>query len=47
VRQLTSHPGIESGPSFSPDGRWIAFTGRYDGNTDVFVVPAEAARRDA
>ena len=41
VRQLTSHPGIESGPSFSPDGRWIAFTGRYDGNTDVFVVPAE------
>src|SRR5262245_25075727 len=41
VRQLTSHPGIESGPSYSPDGRWIAFTGRYDGNTDVFVVSSE------
>jgi tricorn protease len=27
-------------PIFSPDGRYIAFTGRYDGNTDVFVVPA-------
>jgi tricorn protease len=41
VRRLTAHPGIESGPRFSPDGTWIAFTGRYDGNTDVFVVPAE------
>jgi tricorn protease len=41
ARRLTSHAGVESGPSFSPDGRWIAFTGRYDGNTDVFVVPAE------
>jgi tricorn protease len=39
VRRLTSHPGIESGPRFSPDGSMIAFTGRYDGNTDVFVVP--------
>ncbi len=41
VRQLTSHPGIESGPRFSPDGRLIAFTGRYEGNTDVYVVPSE------
>ncbi|HEX9501920.1 MAG TPA: peptidase S41, partial [Thermoanaerobaculia bacterium] len=39
VRRLTSHPGIESGPRFSPDGSMIAFTGRYDGNTDVYVVP--------
>src|SRR5260370_23890472 len=39
VRRLTSHPGIESGPRFSPDGSMIAFTGRYDGNTDAFVVP--------
>jgi tricorn protease len=41
VRRLTSHPGIESGPRFSPDGKWIAFTGRYEGNTDVYVVPSE------
>jgi tricorn protease len=41
VERLTSHPGIESGPRFSPDGRLVAFTGRYDGNTDVYVVSAD------
>ena len=40
VRRLTSHPGVESGPRFSPDGAWVAFTGRYEGNTDVYVVPS-------
>ena len=28
-------------PHFSPDGKWIAFTGQYDGNTEVYVIPAE------
>ena len=41
VKRLTSHPGVESNPYFSPDGKTIAFTGQYDGNTDVFVVPTE------
>ena len=45
VRRLTSHPGVESGPRFSPDGRLVAFTGRYEGNTDVYVVPRRAACR--
>lgn len=39
--RLTTHPGLESYPVFSPDGKYIAFTGQYDGNTDVFVIPAE------
>ena len=38
--RLTTGVGVESSPSFSPDGRWIAFTGQYDGNTDVFVMPS-------
>ncbi len=41
VRRLTTHPGEESRPRFSPDGRWIAFTGQYDGNPDVYLVPVE------
>jgi tricorn protease len=38
--RLTTGTGIETDPVFSPDGAMIAFTGEYDGNTDVFVVPA-------
>jgi len=41
ARRLTAHPGDELFPKFSPDGKWIAFTGEYDGNSDVFVMPAE------
>jgi tricorn protease len=38
--RLTSGPGYESTPVFSPDGSLLAFTGEYDGNVDVFVMPA-------
>ena len=38
--RLTTGPGTETDPVFSPDGTRIAFTGEYDGNVDVFVVPA-------
>jgi tricorn protease len=38
--RLTTGTGIETDPVFSPDGSMIAFTGEYDGNTDVFVVPS-------
>lgn len=39
-RRITVSEGTESNPVFSPDGSMIAFTGQYDGNTDVFVVPS-------
>src|ERR1700676_627386 len=38
--RLTAGPGIETNPIFSPDGTQIAFQGEYDGNVDVFVIPA-------
>ncbi|MBK6722039.1 MAG: PD40 domain-containing protein [Acidobacteria bacterium] len=39
ARRLTTGIGVETDPYFSPDGSWIAFTGEYDGNTDVFIMP--------
>lgn len=41
ARRLTSHEGYELGARFSPDGQWIAFTAQYDGNTEVYLMPAE------
>ncbi len=41
ARRLTSHDGFEMFARFSPDGKQIAFTGQYDGNTEVYVMPAE------
>src|SRR5262249_37477805 len=41
ARRLTNHEGFEMFPRFSPDGKWIAFTGQYDGNTEVYLIPAE------
>ncbi len=38
--RLTNGVGNETNPVFSPDGALVAFTGEYDGNVDVYVVPA-------
>jgi tricorn protease len=37
--KLSSPPGVEIYPKFSPDGKSIAFTGNYDGNRDVYTMP--------
>lgn len=39
--KLTSHIGYETFSRFSPDGKTIAFTGQYDGNTEVYLIPSE------
>ncbi|MFC6996939.1 S41 family peptidase [Rufibacter roseus] len=44
ARRLTSNEGAETSPHFSPDGKWLAFTGQYDGNTDVYVIPVEGGQ---
>ena len=44
ARRLTTGMGAETSPRFSPDGRLIAFTAQYGGNTDVYVVPAEGGQ---
>lgn len=41
ARRLTVNPGVEQNPIFSPDGSQIAFTGNYDGNTDVYVISTQ------
>src|SRR5512136_1278952 len=40
AKRLTNGVGTESNPLFSPDGTQIAFTGEYDGNEDVYVMPS-------
>jgi tricorn protease len=41
ARRLTSGPGYTSFARFSPDGKQIAFTSHYDGNTEIYVMPTE------
>jgi tricorn protease len=41
ARLLTSGNGTKNDPVFSPDGSMIAFSGDYDGNVDVYVMPSD------
>jgi tricorn protease len=40
AHRLTANLGLTSTPAFSPDGQWLAFTGREDGEAEVYVMPA-------
>jgi tricorn protease len=44
ARRITSDPGLELFPKFSPDGQRIAFTGQYDGNFNVYVMSSEGGQ---
>lgn len=39
--RLTSYPGVESHAKISPDGKWIAFNGSYDGVNAVYIIPID------
>ena len=41
AERLTSGIGEVNDPAFSPDGKWIAFTGTYEGHTEAYVIPAD------
>jgi len=41
ARKLTSDPGYEMFSHFSPDGKTIAFTAQYDGNTEIYTIPSQ------
>lgn len=44
ARRLTTHPGYEMFSRFSPDGKQIAFTAQYDGNTEIYVMPSTGGK---
>lgn len=41
---LTSHIETDAYPLFSPDGRWIAFASKRNGNWDIFAVPSDGGK---
>ena len=43
ARRLTSFQGETQNPKFSPDGKWVAFSAEYGGNTDVYITPTDPA----
>ncbi len=44
ARRLTAHPGLELFPKISPDGTQVAFTGQYEGDEQVYVIPLAGGR---
>jgi Tol biopolymer transport system component len=45
-KRLTSHPGYDDGPDYSPDGKWIYFNSDRSGSWDVWRIPADGAGPD-
>jgi tricorn protease len=39
AQRLTTHPAEEATPAISPDGKWLAFSARYEGPVEVYVMP--------
>ncbi len=43
-QRLTTHHGMETQASFSPDGNYIAFTGEYEGPSEIYIIPASGGK---
>lgn len=39
--RITAMDGKESSPRFSPDGKWIVFSGNADGNNNLYKIPVK------
>ena len=44
AKRITAMDGTENNPRFSPDGRWIAFNGNKDGNSNIYIVPVSGGQ---
>jgi len=44
AQPITSHLETDAYPVFSPDGNWIAFSSKRNGNWDIYVIPADGGR---
>lgn len=42
--RLTAMQGIETNPSVSPDGKWLAFSSNQYGNYDVYIMPLKGGK---
>ncbi len=42
--QITSHPGYDDGPAWSPDGTKIAFVSTRSGNFDIWTIDVDVER---
>lgn len=39
AQRLTTHHGLETHATISPDGHWLAFSAEYEGPLEVYVMP--------